>query len=388
MRILVTKLGTEFVKEITEEQNETLVYRKIQQNYDNKHKKHKSNSNSKSPKSSNISLHKRDKSKNLKNESLLSSHKILEQENKLVLDEEDLENSKHIKVKQKKLHNIKNIAEKYNEESRTGFILPDLTINHTNFNNKNHLTNNTGFSILNNFNKTNTFGWSNKNNTKLGRTEMPEIKKDYTFREILNETAYINLKEKIRKEKKIKDSLSKIDETKFRSVYGEFDRAEKFEKMLDKTINANKVTLINYINQKEKISDNFIKKMGEGNDIKIMKANKICQVVFYNKEKNKLFNDKIQERLLAKKNHEATEYKLNLENMGENLKETSNILNEYENVSSIRPKSRYNEIHNNWKNKYWKKYNVESLQYKSRSKSTNRGLNYANDFSKTQGSFV
>lgn len=79
--------------------------------------------------------------------------------------------------------------------------------------------------------------------------------------------------------------------------------------MLDNKINANKITVIKYINRKQKISDNFNKKICESNDEKIMKANKICQINFYDKEKDKLLNDNINERIMLKKNKEKLNIK-------------------------------------------------------------------------------
>lgn len=390
MRILVTKLGDDLVKEMLIEHNETLHYKKIEQNFErqkrlNQSNRHKSNSSSKSPeslkslKSPNRSFsnnhnnknNKNSKSKHFKNESLRSIQKKIDQENKLFLDEDDLQNSKRINIKQKRLQIPKYLTEKYNADSRTGFILPDLTINKVNNNNTNSTNNKTrninngnfpDYGFDKSFNSNNK---NNNNNNNYGSSMASDSKANYTFREIISENAYYDLLNKLKKEKKIKDALSRIDETKFRSVYGEKDKAQQFEGLLDKTINANKITLIKYINQKEKISDNFIKKICEGDDDKIIKANKICQIVFYNKEKDQLLNDIIKEKISHKKNKEKTEYKIGLEKMGETLKDFSSLLSDYDKKALDNKFNKYKDIHNDVANNYWRKFNVDNLMYKT-----------------------
>jgi hypothetical protein len=375
MRILVTKLGDNLVKEMSIEYNELLHYKKIQQNFDQTQKRfkqsmrHYSNSNSKSPKSPNISFtnnkskkNSESRNKNFKNESLQSTQKKLNQENKHFLDEDDLLSSKRIDIKQKRLQIPKYLTEKYNADSHTGFILPDLTINkgNNNLNNKNKTRNN------NNGKHSNlVFDSSNKSLNGFGFSGISESRVNYTFREIISENAYAELINKLEKEKKIKDALSRIDECKFRSVYGELDKAQKFEGALDKTINANKVTLINYINQKEKISDNFIRKICESDDEKIMNANKICQIAFYNKEKVKLLNDFIKEKITLKENKEKADYKIGLEQMAETLKDFSMLLSDYEKKANNDKFGKFKDIHSDVSNKYWRRFNVDNLMYKT-----------------------
>ncbi len=369
MRILVTKTGDDLMKEMSIEHNETLYYKKIENNQRrlNQSKRVKSSSKSKSPKSSNVSFinnkNQNSKSKNNKIESLRSTQRTLDQENKHFLDKENLNNSKRISIKQKRLHIPKYITQKYNDDRSTGFILPDLTISKRNNN------------------------ADNKNNN-INKSGSPETRNNYTFREIISEDAYAELKSKLKKEKKIKDALSRIDESKFRSVYGEHDKSIQLEGMLDKTINANKMTLIKYINQNQKISDNFIKKVCESDDEKIIKTNKICQIVFHNKEKDKLLNDIIKERIRHKKNKEKTEYKVGLENMDETLKDFSLLLSNYNRKASGSKFGKYKDIHSDVVNNYWRRYNVDNLMFKtigSRSKARNPVDSVNPNFSKTQG---
>jgi hypothetical protein len=389
MRILVTKLGDEFVKEISEEFNETLKQKKFLETIEQQTKKilnqtnkvrsnstssHKSPKSPKSPRSSkNVSITKNNnKGKNFKNESLRSSQVKYDQESG-VINEDNLLNAKKIDIKQKRLPIPKNLTEKYNSDNRIGYILPDLTITKK--------INPSNLWMMNSKN----MGYSYKNNL----TTPFEKPNEYTFRDIINENAYFNLKTKLKREKKNKDSLSRIDETKFRSVYGELDRNAKLEDILDKTINANKITLIKYINQKEKISDNFLNKISESDNDKIIKANKVCQIVFFDKEKNQQLQERIKENIIDKKNKDMIEYKINIEKMGENLKDFSSIIKDYNNNNKNRL-SKYRDIHQDTINKYWKRYNVENMMNKTikdRYKSHTRRDSIVSTMSKTLGSF-
>ena len=357
MRILVTKLGVELVKIMSEELNETMKIKKLKdQTFPGKslHKsnREKSNSSNISPNNRNKSIHnyKPSKQNNLFNETLKKNDN-----SNINIDAEDLLISKHISINQKKIHIPKNVTEKYNSD----LILPDITINKDD---------KSIIASMNNFGQ-NSFG---------------ENRENYKFKEILNKTSYFELKNKIKKEKKINDRLSRVDENNFRTVYGEKNKLEKLDELLNSNINSNRFTLIKYINQHENISDLFLKKISEGKQEKIIKANKICQIVFHNKEKTEILNGKIKEKIEIKKNKEISDYKSYIENMANNLKDFSSIMKGYN--KPILNRGKYKDIHNETVINYWKKFNVDRLMHKTRSRSDIKlEINFMN-LSKSQGS--
>lgn len=348
MRILVTKLGDELVKVMAEENltqtkfNTTAAENKAFP--DNKnltipptHTRNKSNLSNKN--GLNTSMNKSNHSK-LRGDLL---NKLEQDQTKVASD--NLVSSKVISIKQKRLNIPKNVTEKYNSDNKASFILPSVTLP------KFRETINTNFSSTNNFMNFNT------------TSGMNSVRSTFTFRDVLEDGTYKDLKKRLYADKKMKDRLSRIDETKFRSVYGEKNNLEKLEEMLCKNVNPDRINLINYLNKKKDVSDVLIKRLSEYSEDKINKVNKICQIVFFNEERSQIFKERIGERIQAKKNQENTEYKTSIEEMGDNMKGFGNILKDYERNSDKR--ERFRDIHNDVVNKFWKKYQVGRYDKKS-----------------------
>lgn len=359
MRILITKKGEELTKELNEDYLETMEIKK----YEMARKAHKRmrsslskiSSRSKSQKSSNRSFNKTNKSK------IIKSPKEYEEDKPEVV-EKDLQESKKIFIKQKKIYIPKNVTEKYNAEDRQGFILPDLTINTSLNNDKNNSKNKTKYDSYYTRRHPMNMNPMSKTNYDTNMNQNPDntIRRDrYLLREIVQDETYSNLKKKLIKEKIMEDKLARIDESKFRSVYGEMNKVEKLDKMLENPINSNKISLMKYINQKKTLSNTFIKKIVECNDEKISKANKICQIVYHNKDQWDIVNDRIKEKIEDKKNKEGAKYKSDLKQMGETLRDFSSIISDYEFTDNKR--ERFRELHNEMDAKYWKRFNIDKL---------------------------
>ncbi len=121
-------------------------------------------------------------------------------------------------------------------------------------------------------------------------------------------------------------------------------------------INATEIALIKYINGKEVISDLFLKKVQESSQEKKRKANKICQIVFEEKQKEKSANKLLQDKIQEKKEAEVSAYKTHLELMKSSLKDSSAILRGYQACEDKKDKfERYRERHLDYVNQYWSK---------------------------------
>jgi len=287
MRILVTKIGDETIKELAAVENKTrtkfnstaekkLLPDKKITNIPPTHTRNKSNLSNKN--GLNNSMNKSNHSK-LRADLLIK----LEQDQTKVTPE-DLISSKVISIKQKRLNIPKNVTEKYNyPDNKPSFILPSVTLP------KFKETINTNFLSTNNYGNFNT------------TTGINSVKNTFTFRDVLEDTTYKDLKKRLNVDKKMKDRLSRIDETKFRSVYGEKNNVEKLDEMLGKNINPDRINLINYLNKKKDVSDVLVKRLSEYSEDKINKVNKICQIVFFNEERSSIFKERINERIQAKK---------------------------------------------------------------------------------------
>jgi len=330
MRILITKLGDEVIKSIAEEKENNINTQsksknKQQKNFNDTNKSNKSFISNKN-KTLNSSFGKTKLTSNDNdNNSIIMSSKI-------------------IQIKQKKINIPKNITDRYNTNSdtNTNLILPSLTLpkfkdkTSTNFNN-----------TQNNLNTTSNFT-QNKN--------------EFTFKDVLPDETYVSLKCKLEKDKKLKDKLSRIDENQFRSIFGQKSNSEKLDDMLMTNINLDKVNLIKYLNEKNDISDVLIKRLSEYSEDKINKVNKICQIVFFNEERSKIYKERIKDRINSKQNREKTEYKTCIESLGDGLNEVSDIFKEYKKPGNEREK--YRDIHNDTINKFWRKYQVSRYDKK------------------------
>jgi hypothetical protein len=361
MRILITKKGEELTKELNSELMETMEFKKFEMTAKQAHKRMRSSlsrisSKSKSGRSTPNKSFKQNKSR-----SFVKSQKEREKERdaeeyRSEGMEKDLQDSKKILIKQKKIHIPKNVTEKYNEEERQGLILPDLTINLTinNEKNTNKLGKNNYESFFNRKNKT-------YNDTNMQMQYVSDVKprNKYLLKEIIQPQTYTNLKNKLQKEQIIQDKCSKIDESKFRSTYGELNKVQQLDKLLDNPINSNKISLMKYINQKKDLSNTFIKKIVECSEEKRSKANKICQIIYHNKDKWNIVNERIKEKIEDKKNKDDSKYKNELKQMGETLKDFSSIISEYK--FSDNKRERYREMHKQIEKKYWKKFNIDRL---------------------------
>jgi hypothetical protein len=349
MRILVTKLGEELIKSIAEE-NKLNSASKTKQKFNDTNKSNKSF----------MSNHLRNKSRDSSHGKTTNSKFRGDLFNKLDYDQkltsEDIVSSKVISIKQKKLNIPKNITDRYNStsDSKTNFILPTLTL--PKFKEKNS----------NNFNMTGSV-ISNNNNFNT-TTNFSQNRNDLTFRDILPDNTYLNLKTKLEKEKKLKDRLSRIDENQFRTIFGQKTKPEKLDDMLKKNINTDKINLIKYLNEKNNISDVLIKKLSEYSEDKINKVNKICQIVFYNEERSKIYKERIKERINVIQNKEKTEYKTCIESLGDGLNEVSDIFKEYKKPENRREK--YRDIHYETVNKFWRKYQISRYEKKRIMKDT------------------
>ena len=140
----------------------------------------------------------------------------------------DIKNATFKKVNITKVSFSKKMAEKYDNNSLKSNIISE--------------TNKIPSSIIHN----NSSEILNKNNIKI-----------FSFNEIIPNKSLNRMKIKLIKDKKMKDKLSKIDESKFRSSYQERTDLEKLNEILSfPKINSNKVDLIRYLSSSKSVNIN------------------------------------------------------------------------------------------------------------------------------------
>lgn len=321
MRIIITPLGDDFVKGLKEDKETLLTTRtergrnKPKRDFSNeKHENYTERIDTKESHRSKIQKHKKD---------LM---------NKLEMDQttisvEDLSTAKEIHVKLKKVNIPKNVTERYNAVGKTSIILPNVTIP------------------------------KKENNNTINTSHIKRSK--HTIKEILNADTLKTLKTKYVSDKKMRDKLFIFDERNFRTYYQDKNYVDQLNDRLERKINPDRINLINYLHVKEKVSDVLIKRIAEFDEEKINRANKICQIVSHNEERGKLFKEVIKERLKSKQTRDKVDYKVKIENMGNDLLGINEILKEY--AKSLNKREKYRDIHNDLQKTHWKKYNVDDI---------------------------
>ena len=366
MRIILTPLGQELVKKLNEEK-ETVRQSRFEEE---KHKSQNRDSNSRGKKEGTTSLfpgtgpgmnststgmknsqHNFGKTVKYKNPHALKHKSDLL--NKLEMDQttislEELHAAKEVQIKQRKLNIPKNVTERYNittdsKNSTMTKILPMPVM----------------FKRDMDTMDSGNFGFN---------TTSPPGRTKFAIKEVLNDNSVKFLKSNYIKDKKMKDRLSRVDETNFRTVYENQNFLEKLDEKLERKINPDRINLIRYLHEKDQVSEVLIKKIADYDEEQINKINKICQIVLHNNERSKLFKDIIQEKLTALKNREKIEYKSYIEKMGRNMNGFSSVLQNYD--KKVNNKEKYRDIHNDLVKNFWKKHNVDRIARKANLRST------------------
>lgn len=235
-----------------------------------------------------------------------------------------------VKVKQKKIQIPKSIQEKYNVEKGMqddSIIMPSLPME-----------------------LTSTRKMFNKDGSK---------KRFINVKEILNEKTIEKLKKQKLDAKRVKELNTVINHNCFRTNYAEKDVLVELNEKLDVDIDLNKINLIKYLHSKNQVSEKFIKQFETFSDEKLNKLNKICQIITYNNDLEKLDKDLIQERLKNNLNKVKQGYKKNIDDMENSIFFSNAILKPYK--VKVDKKAIYGDLFRETK-KHWEKINAEKFQ--------------------------
>ena len=171
------------------------------------------------------------------------------------------------------------------------------------------------------------------------------------------------MKKKILKDKKIRDRATFITENDFRSEYQPVSEIQNFNILLKTSlVNSNKSNLIRYLNEK-KIAPLTVKILANQDVDKISKINKICQTIFSNQEKDKLFNEIVKNKAKQKINNTKKEFQNVITGLGSNMDEAKQKLKKYE--KKIDEKEKYREYFNDIVIHHWLKRDLERFNKKS-----------------------
>jgi hypothetical protein len=367
MRILVTKQGNIIIQEIddtmplyTQNLSSTSRFRGYSTDYQQR-KLNKSGINNFS-KANNIF-------KQSPNRSVYGSKKFEYRKKYQNLEDteitkENLQKAKQIKINEHKITFPKQFAEKYENDilnannsniinSSSNNVLPPLSPD-------NHLM----ASNLDEKNKSPTKNNNQYNNINTTSNNSIMKKEQYlTLKEIIPNSSLYQMKKKILKEKKIRDRATVITENDFRSAYKPETDLQKFNDILmTSRVNSNKSNLIKYLNER-KIAPLTIKILADQDSDKISKINKICQTIFRNQDKEKLFYEIVKNKARQRINNTKKEFQMSINGLGSNMTEAKEKLKKYE--KSIDKKEKYREYFNDVVIHHWMKRDLERFNKKS-----------------------
>ena len=198
----------------------------------------------------------------------------------------------------------------------------------------------------------------------LRNTHKPNEK--ISLGEILGNKTTFHLKKSLIEEIKMKDKLSKVNEKNFRSNFYTFTPLEKLEGVLNyKKINQNKKSLVKYLNtHRDNISKLSLNLIVNQTEEDLQKTNKICDSILKKEKIDKIFENRIKNKIEIKNNLDRIKANDDLKQIGNNFGKGFEILNKYNKKGNRR--DLYIEKYRDMEKGYWKKYNVNRLMVKER----------------------
>lgn len=207
----------------------------------------------------------------------------------------------------------------------------------------------------------------NNNNSTSGSKNFPSTL--YSFQDIIPSKTLTDLKLTMMKEERERNKLSKVTEEQFRTYYEPQTPINKINDVLKfPMVNPTKTSLIQYLNEKKKISPITIQNLFHSEPERINRFNKMCQILMHNREQEKLFNGAIQEKLERQLNDVKIKYQNSITGMQKDVKELENTLLAYR--KTYNKMDKYKDRHNEMVTKHWEKYNLERFDKKGTGKTS------------------
>lgn len=375
MRIIITEQGGELIRSLGQDK----ILQKLQEA-----QRRKENESSTKKKKKNL---------NNSSDSEMSEIKSSNGLAKILENAKNFKNLKMIEIKNKKLSIPKNIAEKYNEirleetsllpvlHQKIGKMSPNRSpnknsnLNYSSFKGysgnlfESNEDNNYGSNVQNtksiNNNETMDTDPSMKMPVSLKMRVDPEdefMRTSYKMKEIIPDKAIDNIKNHIISDVKMKNRLTNVMQTNFRTPFlTPDDRLIDIEEALDKKIKSDKANIIQYLNSKSCLSPKFIQSLSNYDEEKIVRLNKVCQRVFNQDNKDNDLKMKINGIIENMHVYQKAEYK---KQMGQMEKEVSGIKNICEKYPKRDNREKYETLLHEIKKRYWDKLNVDKVSRK------------------------
>ena len=267
----------------------------------------------------------------------------------LTVNEDELLKAKHIKLKKPKLELTKKYFNKYTKESenvtqeklrsfRRSIISPE-PIN----------------EIIKKL----------PSQPKVIPMKKEVINSTIKIKELFSPSTYHKFSEDFIRDEKEKRIDEVLTPDHFRSIYHEKKYSILCMKdILNSTIKRDRTNIIKYYQQKELISPLSVKNLSKYDEERMMKLNKVCQILLHNQENKKKFQERIDKKITVKEREIKMTSSKSMSDMTREMNMTQKILGKYQRKKDNTPLLK--QFVKEMKDTYWDKNNASKLEKRTR----------------------
>lgn len=193
-------------------------------------------------------------------------------------------------------------------------------------------------------------------------TGLPRLKSSYSLKEIIPEACFDKLSLKLKKEHELYFHHTKLDEKSLRNERIEIKKSifNEIERNKESTIEASHTNLIEYITGKTTISDSFLRNLSTYEEERMHRMNKICQKIMSKREKEKLYQESIMNKIANQRMVDQYNYRKEVGVIERRMELNKRILEAQENYNKQKM-FKYRDLHqafvkNNWENGNLERY--------------------------------
>lgn len=327
MRIIITPKGENEIEELSNTFHVKNLY-----------KTYTKNRSKSTPKSNSLNDNKDSLSKTTKAFFKFGSRMSFYKRDELVVNNSELQQAKHIKLKKPKLSFTKHIYSNYSRESET-----------------------VSFEKLQSFRRSLII---KDDPTKDLMSKMPVRsssiklnKKNIKIRELFSPTTYSKFSKDFILQEKEKKHFDLLTPDNYRTIYHhKKEGLLQMKEILNKEIKSDRTNIIKYFQQKDVISPLSVRNLSTYDDERLLRLNKVCQIVLHNQDKKKKFEELIEKKLIVKERNIKLVASKSVSNMRYDMGLSRKILNKYnvkkDNTNLLK------QMVKSVKEKYWDKLKI------------------------------
>lgn len=267
----------------------------------------------------------------------------------LIVNEDELSKAKQIKIKKPKLELTKKYFNKYTKESE------NVTQEKLSSFRRSIISNEPTNEILKKL----------PSQPKVIPVKKEIQKSKIKIKELFSPSTYHKFSEDFIKEEKEKKIDEVLTPDHFRSIYHE----KKYNLLcmndiLNSTIKRDRTNIIKYYQQKDVISPLSIKNLSQYDEERMMKLNKVCQILLHNQDNKMKFQELIDKKIIVKEREIKMTSSKSMSDMTREMNMTQKILGKYQRKKDNTPLLK--QFVKDMKETYWDKNNASKLEKRTR----------------------